>query len=179
MNDDFPIYSERVISKKQRKGQTLLRFWYDIMVHEFCTLPYGKMIWRNDGRRSRFFSNLCNRNEELKYYHEYAKELGIQVSAETLLSQIHKFEDFLQSREYSSDTLLYRARGFLHILKDDEYVTEAISTHLDEILQAVEASLNSDPADRGKKFQDKTEKNGRIRGIIPKKVILWNGCVQD
>ena len=105
MNDDFPIYSERVISKKQRKGQTLLRFWYDIMVHEFCTLPYGKMIWRNDGRRSRSFSNLCNRNEELKYYHEYAKELGIQVSAETLLSQIHKFEDFLQSREYSSDTL--------------------------------------------------------------------------
>lgn len=45
MNDDFPIYSERVISKKQRKGQTLLRFWYDMMVHEFCTLPYGKMIW--------------------------------------------------------------------------------------------------------------------------------------
>lgn len=147
MNDDFPIYSERVISKKQRKGQTLLRFWYDMMVHEFCTLPYGKMIWRNDGRRSRSFSNLCNRNEELKYYHEYAKELGIQVSAETLLSQIHKFEDFLQSREYSSDTLRYRARGFLHVLKDDEYVTEAISTHLDEILYAVEADLNSDPGD--------------------------------
>ena len=147
MNDDFPIYSERVISKKQRKGQTLLRFWYDIMVHEFCTLPYGKMIWRNDGRRSRFFSNLCNRNEELKYYHEYAKEIGIQISVETLLSQIHQFENFLQSREYSSDTLRYRARGFLHVLKDDEYVTEAISTHLDEILQAVEANLNSDPGD--------------------------------
>ena len=32
MNDDFPIYSERVIGKKQRKGQTLLRFWQDMMV---------------------------------------------------------------------------------------------------------------------------------------------------
>ena len=26
MNDDFPVYSDRVIGKKQRKGQTLLRF---------------------------------------------------------------------------------------------------------------------------------------------------------
>ena len=70
MNDDFPVYSDRVISKKQRKGQTLLRFWKDIIAHEFGSLPYGKMIWRDDGMRSRHFSNLCNRNDELKIYHE-------------------------------------------------------------------------------------------------------------
>ena len=58
LNDDFPVYSDRVIGKKQRKGQTLLRFWKDIMAHEFCSLPYGKMIWRDDGMRSRSFSSV-------------------------------------------------------------------------------------------------------------------------
>ena len=72
MYNDFPIYSDRVISKKQKKGQTLLRFWQDTAIAEFCSLPYGAMIWRDDGRRNRLFSNLCNRNDDLKYYHEYA-----------------------------------------------------------------------------------------------------------
>ena len=106
MNEDFTIYSERVISKKQRKGQTLLRFWQDMMVREFCCLPYGKLIWRNDGTRNRYISNLCNRNDELKYYHEYAQELGAQISRETLLNQIHRFGDFLQSREYNREAQL-------------------------------------------------------------------------
>lgn len=37
--NDFPIYSDRVISKKQKKGQTLLRFWQDTMLQDFCALP--------------------------------------------------------------------------------------------------------------------------------------------
>ena len=102
MYNDFPIYSDRVISKKQKKGQTLLRFWQDTAIAEFCSLPYGAMIWRDDGRRNRLFSNLCNRNDDLKYYHEYAGELAEQISPQTLLSQIDRFEDFLQSREYTT-----------------------------------------------------------------------------
>ena len=97
MNDDFPIYSERVIGKKQRKGQTLLRFWQDIMARDFCCLPYGKLIWRNDGTRNRYISNLCNRSDELKYYHEYAQELGAQITGGTLLDQIRRFLDFCAS----------------------------------------------------------------------------------
>ena len=138
MNDDFPIYSERVISKKQRKGQTLLRFWQDMMVREFCCLPYGKMIWRNDGTRNRYISNLCNRNDELKYYHEYARELGAQISAETLLSQIRRFVDFLQNREYNSEALLYRMKGILNSLSEDPFVKEPIVEQLRDIYSAAE-----------------------------------------
>ena len=133
MYNDFPIYSDRVISKKQKKGQTLLRFWQDTAISEFCSLPYGAMIWRDDGRRNRLFSNLCNRNDDLKYYHEYAGELAEQISPQTLLSQIDRFEDFLQSREYNPQALAYRVKGFLAALQEDACITDAIFAQLTAI----------------------------------------------
>lgn len=133
MYNDFPIYSDRVISKKQKKGQTLLRFWQDTAIAEFCSLPYGAMIWRDDGRRNRLFSNLCNRNDDLKYYHEYAGELAEQISPQTLLSQIDRFEDFLQSREYNPQALVYRVKGFLAALQEDACITDAIFAQLTAI----------------------------------------------
>lgn len=138
MNDDFPIYSKQVIGKKERRGQTLLRFRQDMMVREFCCLPYGKMIWRNDGTRNRYISNLCNRNDELKYYHEYAQELGAQICAETLLSQIRRFVDFLKSREHNCEALLYRAKGLLNGLREDPFVKEPILEQLWAIHSAAE-----------------------------------------
>ena len=146
MNDDFPVYSDRVIGKKQRKGQTLLRFWKDMMAHEFCSLPYGKMIWRDDGMRSRSFSNLCNRNDELKIYHEYARELGACISRDTLLHQVELFERFLTGREYSDAALRYRTEALLRVLEDDECVTGAISAHLKDIFGVIRANTNAEPA---------------------------------
>ena len=86
LTSDYPIYSESVIGKKNRKGQTLLRFWNSILAEEFRCLPCGNMLWRNDGSRNRYVSNLCNRSEELKLYCEYANEIASQVSASTLLN---------------------------------------------------------------------------------------------
>ena len=145
MNDDFPVYSDRVIGKKQRKGQTLLRFWKDMMAHEFCSLPYGKMIWRDDGMRSRSFSNLCNRNDELKIYHEYARELGSCISRDTLLHQVELFERFLTGRGYSDAALRYRTEAFLHVLEDDECVTGAISKQLAGSLKALRENSDAEP----------------------------------
>lgn len=138
MNNDFPIYSESVISKKNRKGQTLLRFWQDLLVSEFRCLPFGKMIWRNDGTRNRYISNLCNRNGELKYYHEYARELGTQICADALLNQIRQFSDFLQDREYKSEILLYRAKEQIRFWDMDPCVTDPIKTHITGILSDAE-----------------------------------------
>lgn len=138
MNNDFPIYSESVISKKNRKGQTLLRFWQDMLVSEFRCLPYGKMIWRNDGTRNRYISNLCNRNGELKYYHEYARELGAQINAGILLNQIQRFSSFLQDREYKNEILLYRVKEQIRFWDMDPCITDQIKTHIGEILFAVD-----------------------------------------
>ena len=145
MNDDFPVYSDRVIGKKQRKGQTLLRFWKDIIAHEFCVLPYGKTIWRDDGMRSRSFSNLCNRNDELKIYHEYARELGSCISGDTLLHQIQLFEHFLTGRGYSDAALRYRTEAFLRVLEDDECVTGAIGGQLAGIFEVLRANTDAEP----------------------------------
>lgn len=144
MSDDFPVYSDRVISKKQRKGQTLMRFWQEIMAPEFCSLPYGKMIWRSDGIRNRHISNLCNRNDELKYYHEYAKEVGTQITADSLLSQIGRFEDFLLSREYNENALRHRCKAFLRELREDDCITKSILIHMEKTLEAVEAGAEFD-----------------------------------
>lgn len=144
MSDDFPVYSDRVISKKQRKGQTLMRFWQEIMAPEFCSLPYGKMIWRNDGTRNRHISNLCNRNDELKYYYEYAKEVGVQITADNLLSQIGRFEDFLLSREYNENALRHRCKAFLRELREDDCITKSILIHMEQTLEAVEAGAEFD-----------------------------------
>ena len=145
MNDDFPVYSDRVIGKKQRKGQTLLRFWKDMMAHEFCALPYGKTIWREDGMRSRSFSNLCNRNDELKIYHEYARELGSCISADTLLHQTQLFERFLTGHGYSDAALRYRIEAFLRTLDEDECVTGAIRKKLKDIFGVIRADANAEP----------------------------------
>ena len=145
MNDDFPVYSDRVIGKKQRKGQTLLRFWKEVMAHEFCVLPYGKTIWRDDGMRSRSFSNLCNRNDELKIYHEYARELGSCISCDTLLHQVELFEHFLVGREYSDAALRYRTEAFLRVLEDDECVTKAIGGQLKGIFAVLRDNTDAEP----------------------------------
>lgn len=131
MTNDFPIYSESVIDEKNRKGQTLLKFWQHLVAGEFRCLPCGQVIWRNDGRRNRYISNLCNRNPELKLYPEYAKELASQISTATLLNQIQRFSVFLSGRNYKHDVLLRRIRELMRLAQtDDPHVSDAIATQI-------------------------------------------------
>lgn len=120
MTNDFPIYSESVIGEKNRKGQTLLRFWQSLLIDEFRSLPYGKMIWRNDGKRNRYFSNLCNRSTDLRSYREYAKELSTQISTPVLLKQINRFIEFLSGREYKHDVLIRRIREMMRLCEAED-----------------------------------------------------------
>ena len=131
MTNDFPIYSESVIDEKNRKGQTLLKFWQSLVATEFRSLPCGQIIWRNDGRRNRYISNLCNRNPEMKLYPEYAKELASQISTATLLNQIQRFSVFLSGRNYKHDILLRRIRELMRLAQtDDPHVSDAIATQI-------------------------------------------------
>lgn len=120
MTNDFPIYSESVISEKNRKGQTLLRFWQSQLADEFHSLPVGKMLWRNDGKRNRYVSNLCNRSLEQKLCAVYANELSQQINTLFLMNQIERFTSFLSVRTYRHDVLLRRISELLRICEIDD-----------------------------------------------------------
>ena len=135
MTEDFPIYSESVIGRNERKGNTMLRFWQGQIAEEFRCLPCGQMIWRNDGKRNRYTSYLCNRSAEIKTYSEYAKEIASQISVPALLNQISRFMEFLSSRKYRHDILLRRTRELMRLTEaEDPRVSDKI---VDQIWDAV------------------------------------------
>lgn len=135
MTNDFPIYSESVIDEKNRKGQTLLKFWQSLVIEEFRSMPCGQIIWRNDGRRNRYISNLCNRNPEMRLYTDYAKELSSQINRETLMDQIGKFSVFLSTRNYKHDILLRRVRELIRLTEsDDPHMTALISSQITDAI---------------------------------------------
>lgn len=133
---DFPIYSEAVIHKRNKKGQTLQRFWRERLTEPFHSQSFGQRIWRSDGGRNRRVSEICNRSGEMKYYHEYASELCGQLSEDMLLDQIRAFTEFLRASEYKREVLLHREKEYLRLLDTDACVTDAIRAHLTDTLSA-------------------------------------------
>ena len=131
MSEDFPTYSERVISRKDRKGLTMLRFWQGILVAEFRCLPCGQMLWRADGKRNRYTSYLCNRSAEIKTYQAYARELSSQIREDSLKKQIAQFQEFLSARKYRHDILLKRVRELIQLARtEDPRCSDAIAGHI-------------------------------------------------
>ena len=131
MNNDFPIYSESVISERNRKGQTLMRFWQNILSDSFRSRPYGRKIWRNDGKRNRYVSSICNRSEDTRFCEGYAKELAAAVTQESLLSQIGRFSDFLRNWDYRHDVLIRRIQEMMRLLDtEDPTVPKAVLHHI-------------------------------------------------
>lgn len=133
MTEDFPIYSECVISRNDRKGLTMLRFWQGQIVEEFRCLPCGRMLWRSDGKRNRYTSYLCNRSAEIKTYSDYARELACQINGSSLYNQTVRFMDFLSARNYRHDTLLRRIGEFVRLTEmEDPRVSREITAQLRE-----------------------------------------------
>lgn len=139
MTNDFPIYSESVIGEKHRKGQTMLRFWQNELIEEFRSQPCGKMIWRNDGKRNRYTSHLCNRSPELKLYKNYANELSAKTAAESLLNQIKRFCAFLSCQEYRHDILIRRISEMVRMCEaEDPFFTHEIAQQIRDSLEMKE-----------------------------------------
>lgn len=131
MSDDFPMYSESVIGRNERKGQTMLRFWQSMIVEEFRSKPCGRVIWRNDSKRNRYISYVCNRNPAMKTYSQYAQELASEINTTTLMNQIARFEDFLASKKYRYDIFLRRIQELLRLVEaEDPYVSTDIAAQL-------------------------------------------------
>lgn len=131
VNDDFPIYSESVIGRVERKGYTLFRFWHRYMSDDFRCQSCGKMIWRSDRKRNRYLSYLCNRSLESKYYEEYSQELLSCIHSTSLRRQIRIFQQFLSTTRYKHDVLLRRINELTRLAEsDDSSLTPEITNHI-------------------------------------------------
>lgn len=148
MTEDFPIYSESVIGRAERKGQTMLRFWQSHVAEDFRSLPCGRMIWRNDGKRNRYTSYLCNRSAQIKTYCEYAMEIASQVGVSSLLNQVSQFDKFLSGRNYRHDILLRRIWELIRLTEIEDPRVNG------EIADQIRASLSWQPeSTQGSLFQ--------------------------
>lgn len=66
--NDYPVYSDGIITKKNHTGLTLTKFWRENILFDFRNRKCGKQIWRNDGGRNRYTSDICNRSARLGLY---------------------------------------------------------------------------------------------------------------
>ena len=133
MNDDFTIYSESVIGRNERKGNTMLRFWRRCIAEDFRSLPCGKTLWRDNGKRNRYTSYLCNRSAEIKTYTEYATEISSQVCESSLLNQIEIFSRFLSDGKYKHDVLIRRIQELIRLTEvEDSRLSPEIAAQIRE-----------------------------------------------
>lgn len=106
--NDYPVYSEKVIRKEKHKGFSNLRFWQEILIPEWKNTPTGQKIWRVEGGRNRYTSEVINRSESYHLYGRYLKEIADRFQKETLYHQVTAFVKMLEEREYDYKTLIHR-----------------------------------------------------------------------
>ena len=59
--NDYPVYSDGIIRKERKRGLTLNSFCDENILVDFKDRKNGKVIWRMDGSRNRYVSEICNR----------------------------------------------------------------------------------------------------------------------
>jgi len=118
---DYPIFSEGIINKNNHTGLTLTKFWQDNLLIDFRKHKCGKIIWRVEGGRNRYISEICNRSERLRFYGEYAEEIYSEAKPETVSRQIRQFASFLLGRQFDFNAFMKKLPAYLKLLvKDDE-----------------------------------------------------------
>lgn len=138
--NDYPIFCIGIISKNNHQGLTLTRFWRDNILVEFRSQKYGRRIWRTEGGRNRYLSEICNRSERLTFYGAYAEEIYDEATPETVLRQIRQFMSFLLERRFCYDAFMKKLPAYLELLSDQDaffsetaaaFFTEAINLRVD------------------------------------------------
>lgn len=126
---DYPIFCTGIISKNDHTGLTLTKFWQENILIEFRSHKYGRQIWRTEGGRNRYVSEICNRNDKLGFYSAYAEEIYDAAKPETVLRQIRQFMSFLLERRFRYDAFMKKLPAYIELLIDqDEFFSEAAGT---------------------------------------------------
>lgn len=114
--NDYPIFSTGIIAKNKHVGLTLTKFWQDNLLREFKNGKCGKVIWRAEGGRNRYISEICNRSERLSVYEDYAQELYTEASPKIVQRQIEKFARFLTEKDYNYAVFMQKFDAYINLL---------------------------------------------------------------
>lgn len=133
---DYPTFCVGIITKNNRTGLTLTKFWKDNILVNFRNRKYGKQIWRAEGGRNRYISDICNRSERISFYGEYAEEIESAADAETVLRQIRQFASFLLERQFNYDAFMQKIPSYIRFLSErDVCFTEEAERFFEKILK--------------------------------------------
>ncbi|MDD3795796.1 MAG: tetratricopeptide repeat protein [Lachnospiraceae bacterium] len=128
--NDYPIFSNGVIKDRDKKGLTLVKFWKQILIYDFRNTNSGKIIWRTEGSRNRYHSELCNRNNDFKFYNEYISEIAACINSELYYQQAELFASFFEEKRCSFSILEDKMSTYLKIVqKEDPCVTKEIGSY--------------------------------------------------
>ena len=123
--NDYPVYSEGIITKKNHRGLTLTKFWQENILYDFRDRRCGRQIWRSGQGRNRYISDICNRSERLGSYGEYAEELCDAADEKTVLRQVQQFMSALIQRNYNYEIFCQKLPAYLRLLAEwDESFSE-------------------------------------------------------
>ena len=146
--NDYPIYSNGIIGEKDKRGLTLIKFWKQQLLYAWRNTEHGKMVWRTEGSKNRYHSELCNRKDSFPFYKEYIEEILEQVDPEQIREQSRIFADFLRKKQYKADIFWKKAEAFLKKLEqEDPCFSEETGEYFEKIEKMGEAG--------------QTERNGR------------------
>jgi len=117
---DYPVFCPGIINKARHRGLTLTKFWKEIILIDFRNGKYGKQIWREEGGRNRYISDVCNRSARLPFFQEYAEEIHGAAKPETVLRQIRQFQNFLIERQYSYKAFVQKLPLYIKYLSAED-----------------------------------------------------------
>lgn len=125
---DYPVYSEGIIKKDNRIGLTLNKFCSENILVDFKNRKTGKILWRTEGSRNRYVSEICNRSERLTIYKDYAEEVFLAADYDAILRQIRQYMTFLLERQYRIDSFSKKIPALIALYEkdDDAFTQEAV-----------------------------------------------------
>ena len=123
-SNDYPIYTNGVLSEKNKKGMTLTSFWKDSILPVLQTGTTGRRIWSEEAQKARSLAHLINRREDFPFYMEYMHEISAVLKPEMMLRQVLLFRDFLNERKYRSEVLRRKLQFFMELQDGDPLIGE-------------------------------------------------------
>lgn len=119
-SNDYPVYSEGIIKKNNKIGLTLTRFCHENILIDFKNRKCGRIIWRTEGGRNRYISQICNRSPLLPMYREYAEEIVAATDEDAVFRQIQQFMSFLVERHYRYNEFVKKLPALIALFREED-----------------------------------------------------------